>query len=54
MAAQWWGYRWEKFTQLDADEQAFLIAVYRTNNQIEAVIAYKRYQEQLKAARKRK
>lgn len=54
MAAQWWGYRWERFTQLDANEQAFLIAVYRTKNQIDGVIAYKQYQEQLKAARKRK
>lgn len=38
LAAQWWHYRWEEFCELDGDEQALLVAVYRTHGQIEGVI----------------
>ena len=37
-AAQWWGYKWEEFCDLDGTDQSRLVAVYRTHNQIEGVI----------------
>ncbi len=35
----WWGYKPEEFEELEGDEQARRIAVYRLNNRIEAVVA---------------
>lgn len=41
LAARWWGWhRLEPFEALPTDEQAFLIAVYLTQMQIEAVVAH--------------
>lgn len=39
LCARWWRYRWEEFEALDPNAQAFLIAVYRAHNQIEAILA---------------
>lgn len=40
MAAQWWRIEWERFCDLDGSDQSFLVAVYRTAKQIEAVEAW--------------
>lgn len=40
LAAQWWGVGWEAFCDLDGADQSFLVAVYRTAKQIEAVEAW--------------
>jgi len=40
LAAQWWGYKWDEWRSLPVDEQSFLLAVFETNRQIEAVTAY--------------
>jgi hypothetical protein len=32
-------YRWEDFEKLDGERQSFIVAAYRTSNQIEAVIS---------------
>jgi len=41
LAARWAGLHWyDDFDQLDGDEMAFVVAAYRTNMQIEAVVAY--------------
>lgn len=40
LAVQWWGiYTREQFIELDTDSQARLIAVYRLQKRIDAVIA---------------
>lgn len=39
LAAQWWGYTWEAFCDLDGDEMAHRVAVYRAHNRIKGVIA---------------
>lgn len=39
MACQWWGYTREGFAALDVDEQARIIAVYRTSKLMESVVA---------------
>lgn len=44
-AAHWWGIEWLRFAELDGDEQAFLVAVYLADRQIEAALAWKREQE---------
>lgn len=49
LAAQWWGYRWEEFQELSTDDQSFLIAVYRSQRQIDAVMAYEQYSKRKKA-----
>jgi hypothetical protein len=38
LAALAWGYTWEAFCALDGDDQAFLVAVYEAQGQIEGVI----------------
>jgi hypothetical protein len=40
LAAQWWRLDWDKFCDLDGIDQSFLVAVYRTAKQIEAVEAW--------------
>jgi hypothetical protein len=41
LAARWAGLNWfDEFDQLDGEEMAFVIAAYRTNLQIEAVVTY--------------
>jgi hypothetical protein len=42
LAAQWWHLDWDKFCDLDGIDQSFLVAVYRTAKQIEAVEAWRR------------
>jgi len=50
LAAHWWGYqRIEDFEALDTEEQAKLIAVYRAQAQMEAVVAH----EQSKDAKRK-
>jgi hypothetical protein len=38
LAAKAWGYKWEEFCALDGDDQAYLVAVYEAEGQIEGVI----------------
>ena len=41
LAARWAGLHWyDDFDQLDGDDMAFVVAAYRTNTQIEAVVNY--------------
>lgn len=41
LAALWAGLEWfTDFDQLDGDDMAFIVAAYRTNAQIEAVVTY--------------
>jgi len=41
LAARWAGLNWfDEFDLLDGDEMAFLVAAYRTQQQIEAVVAW--------------
>lgn len=41
LAARWAGLGWfDDFDQLDGDDMAFIVAAYRTNAQIEAVVTY--------------
>lgn len=40
LAAQWWRLDWTVFCDLDGSDQSFLVAVYRTAKQIEAVEAW--------------
>lgn len=49
MAAKWAGYRVKDFEELEGAEQSRIVALYRTNTQLEAVIAH---DSQKKAERK--
>lgn len=40
LTAHWHGMPWEDFKVLETDEQEFLIAVYKTANQLDAVQSY--------------
>jgi len=41
LAARWAGLEWfGEFNDLDGEDMAFVVAAYRTNMQIEAVVAY--------------
>lgn len=40
LAAQWWHMTWQAFCDLDGSDQSFLVAVYRTAKQIDAVEAW--------------
>lgn len=41
LAARWAEIGWfDEFDQLDGDDMAFIVAAYRTNMQIEAVVTY--------------
>lgn len=42
LAARWWGMDWAAFCDADGMDQSFLVAVYRTAMQIEAVEAFVR------------
>jgi hypothetical protein len=48
LAAQWWGESWERFCAMDGDDQAFLIAVYRTKTRLDAVIQWDQRPKQKK------
>lgn len=52
-AAKAWGYKWEDFIELPGDEQAFLVAVHRTDRQIDAVLAAEQARK-MRAANKAK
>lgn len=39
LCARWWGYRMGEWEELDAQEQAYCLAVYQCQCQIDAVIA---------------
>lgn len=51
--AKAWGYKWEEFRELEGDEQAFLVAVHRTDRQIDAVLAAEQVRK-MRAANKGK
>jgi len=51
LAAQWWGIPWVEFQRLPGSDQAFLVAVYQTNVQIDAVVAYDHRPKRSKPAR---
>jgi hypothetical protein len=41
LAARWAGLGWfDDFDQLDGEDMAFIVAAYRTHQQIEAVVAF--------------
>lgn len=41
LAAKWANLRWfDDFDQLDGEDMAFVVAAYRTNQQIESVLAH--------------
>ena len=41
LAARWAGLRWfDDFDALDGEDMAFIVAAYRTNLQIEAVVSF--------------
>lgn len=41
LAARWAGLHWfDDFDQLDGEDMAFVVAAYRTHQQIEAVVGY--------------
>lgn len=41
LAARWAGLHWfDEFDQLDGEDMAFVVAAYRTHQQIEAVVSY--------------
>lgn len=41
LAARWAGLGWfDEFDQLDGEDMAFVVAAYRTHQQIEAVVSY--------------
>jgi len=42
LAAHWWGYKLEEFWELLPDEQAYRVAVYRIERQMEAVLAWQK------------
>jgi hypothetical protein len=52
LAMHWWGYKPEEFEELEGDEQARRIAVYRLNNRIEAVVADYQNKERERQSRK--
>lgn len=45
MAAQWWHMSWPDFNLLTIDDQEFMIAVYNSKNQIDAVQVYESYRK---------
>jgi hypothetical protein len=47
-----WGYKWEEFQDLEKEQKAFLLAVYRTKRQMEAALVYKQHEQQKRRARK--
>jgi hypothetical protein len=42
-AAQWAGYTWEAFVELDGDQQSEVVATYQARNHIDAIVAYENY-----------
>lgn len=53
LASIWANYKPPEFLELDVELQALIIAAYRTNNQIEAVLAKDRADKQKATSRKR-
>lgn len=51
LAARWAGYTFEQFTELEGDEQSMIVASYRANNQIEAVLSAEQVKEMKRAAK---
>lgn len=52
IAAQWAGYTWREFSELDGDEQAHIVAAYECNQQMTAVVAHEQHKEQQRAAKR--
>lgn len=52
LAAQWWGYTWHQWQRIMPDEQAFLVAVYQTRQQIDGVMAFARFKQARQQARR--
>lgn len=38
LAAQWAGYKWQEFSDLDGDEQSEIVATYQARNQIDGIV----------------
>jgi len=51
-AARWAGYRLEEFFALDGEEQSAIVASYRIQNQVEAVLSLEQIRE-LRRGKKR-
>jgi len=45
LAARWWGIGWDAFRDLEIDDQAFHIAVYRVQAMTEAVESWHAHKE---------
>lgn len=53
MAAQWWGYNsLADFQREDPDVQAHNVAVFRTQRQLDAVVAYERHRQAMRNNKK--
>ena len=50
--AQWWGLDWAEFQELSGEAQSFRVAVYRTNRQIDAVLAFEQNRKAKARARR--
>jgi hypothetical protein len=49
LAAKWAGLHWfDDFDQLDGEDMAFVVAAYRTNQQIESVLAHDAHRKKRK------
>lgn len=54
LAAQWAGYRYEEFVELEGEQQAEHIAAYRVTHQVEAVLSHQAKTEQRQQAKPRR
>jgi hypothetical protein len=54
LAAIWANYTPEQFFELEGEAQSLIVAAYRTNNQVEAVVTSEQIKEQKRKAAKSK
>lgn len=53
LTAQWWGCDWDTFETLGGETQSFMVAVYRTKHQIDAVLMHDAERRRARAARRK-
>ena len=53
MAAQWGGYTWTAFCELDGESQSVIVAAYRCKMQMDAVLDHERAKELKRQSRRR-
>jgi len=54
LAAKEFNYTWEEFCALEGEQQSDVVAAYRDQNQVEAVVAKAQADESARKARRRK